>query len=868
MKFTIFLIIINFNFVSFLYSTTLNVPADFSTIKEALRAARHGDIIEVEDGFYFEKNIVVDKRVVIRSKKLYGAVLDGSKDHWGTIFLVKNEADIEGFILKNAGFGILQRYSPNVKWTAHDLAILNMSQAGVSINDFKSNIGQAYLYNIIIDNCYSGFNTNDAYGMEIRNCLITNCFSAFSCFDHIFFNVDETIICNCNKLIHKISISTAPGHEKINFGSNVVILDQLLKGNQNNNLSPMDIFMDSAENQKHNSFLKPSKGLSFNIIGDIYFRLKNYDKAAEFYQNALIIGKEISSREIMSHAYYGLALNCENTGKYLKALDYYKRAIDVIEEIIISLPLIEYKSGFLKNKLQIYESAINLLLKLHQKNPLENYDEEAFYLVEKSKARAFLDKIQEANLKIKDKTNLKYQEMKNKISSRISQIINNLQKRKDLSLREKKEFLEKLGKEEEKYKSLIIKTKRENPYEADMFYPQPFKLKQIQEKLLNNNTALLEYFIGEQHSFAFLVTSNDFLFSRITDPQLLTKFVNNYLYFLNLKETKQFRGNNGGKKLYKLLIAQFEDKLRKNIKKIIIIPDRNLYYLPFETLIQETQARKKEKEKNLKYIIEDYEISYAFSASSLIHLLERKFPTKPNKDLLAIGDPLIFGSREFLTGSLIYGYWHYFVRKYEFHPLVYASKEIKSISRLFKKNSKKIFLKEKATERNIKKLKLSDFKIIHFATHGLLDGENWWRTALLLSPEKITIEDGFLQIRELFNLELNSDLVVLSACQTARGKLEKGEGIIGLGKAFFYAGTRSIISTLWEINDKSTAQFMKYFYQLLVDGKPKGEALRLAKLKFINSKYGHPFYWASFVLYGDYSSSLKISKPSFLDKIF
>ena len=868
MKFTIFLIIINFNFVSFLYSTTLNVPADFSTIKEALRAACHGDIIEVEDGFYFEKNIVVDKRVIIRSNKLYGAVLDGSGDYWSTIFLVKNEADIEGFILKNAGFGILQRYSPNVKWTAHDLAILNMSQAGVSINDLKSNIGQAYLYNIIIDNCYSGFNTNDAYGMEIRNCLITNCFSAFSCFDHIFFNVDETIICNCNKLIHKISISTAPGHEKINFGSNVVILDQLLKGNQNNNLSLMDIFMDSADNQKHTSFLKSRKGLSFNIIGDIYFRLKNYDKAAEFYQNALIIGKEISSREIMSHAYYGLALNCENTGKYLKALDYYKRAIDVIEEIIISLPLTEYKSGFLKNKLQIYESAINLLFKLHQKNPLENYDEEAFYLVEKSKARAFLDKIQEANLKIKDKTNLKYQETKNKISRRISQIINNLQKRKDLSLREKKEFLEKLGKEEEKYKSLIIKIKRENPYEADMFYPQPFKLKQIQEKLLNNNTALLEYFIGEQHSFAFLVTSNDFLFSRITDPQLLTKFVNNYLYFLNLKETKQFRGNNGGKKLYKLLIAQFEDKLRKNIKKIIIIPDRNLYYLPFETLIQKTQARKKEKEKNLKYIIEDYEISYAFSASSLIHLLERKFPTKPNKDLLAIGDPLIFGSREFLTGSLIYGYWHYFVRKYEFHPLVYASKEIKSISRLFKKNSKKIFLKEKATERNIKNLKLSDFKIIHFATHGLLDGENWWRTALLLSPEKITIEDGFLQIRELFNLELNSDLVVLSACQTARGKLEKGEGIIGLGKAFFYAGTRSIISTLWEINDKSTAQFMKYFYQLLADGKPKGEALRLAKLKFINSKYEHPFYWASFVLYGDYSSSLKISKPSFLDKIF
>jgi CHAT domain-containing protein len=117
-------------------------------------------------------------------------------------------------------------------------------------------------------------------------------------------------------------------------------------------------------------------------------------------------------------------------------------------------------------------------------------------------------------------------------------------------------------------------------------------------------------------------------------------------------------------------------------------------------------------------------------------------------------------------------------------------------------------------------------------------------------------EDGFLQVREIYNLKLNADLVVLSACQTGRGKLEKGEGILGFPRIFFYVGAKSVVLSLWKINDKSTSVFMDYFYYYLSQGNEKIQALRNAKLKMLESKFNHPFYWAAYILNGDFDSPI------------
>ncbi|MFQ6118795.1 MAG: tetratricopeptide repeat protein, partial [Methanosarcinales archaeon] len=616
------------------------------------------------------------------------------------------------------------------------------------------------------------------------------------------------------------------------------------------------------------------EGCTLNGVGDIYYyKLKDYSKSAEFYLNALAIGQEIGRSDILWDAHYGLASVYEKQEKFSQALKHYKKAIEIIEGIRAQLQLGEWKAGFLKSKIEIYESLINLLLKLHQQNPSKGYDKEAFYFTEKAKARAFLDSLQEAKIDFKANLTTELREQERKISKEISQILTHLQE-PNLSQEKREELFKELEKAEDDYKSLIAKTRRENPEYASIIYPDPYKVKEVQDKLLDNRTALIEYFIGEENSFGFLVTKDNLFIESMLESKSLTEMVNNYIPYLTLKDVKEFKAIEGSKRSYDILIGPFKDKLNK-IEKIIIVPDRNLNYLPFETLIL-SPVRGRPSADIGRFLIEDYKISYAPSASSLINLLERKSVEKRERDLLAIGDP-VFQIEEkkkaepklvepIKADQIIRG--DYFRKGFSLYPLAFASEEIKSISKFFKKNLKELFLKEKALEENIKKIELNKFKIIHFATHGLLDDKNGDRSTLVLTLDKDPTEDGFLQAREIYNLKLNADLVVLSACQTAKGKLEKGEGITGLARAFLYPGSKSVLSSLWNINDKSTAQFMKYFYQYLAEGKTKTQALRLAKIKMINSKYSHPFYWAAFILIGDYDSSIKISIPSFWERFF
>ena len=163
---------------------------------------------------------------------------------------------------------------------------------------------------------------------------------------------------------------------------------------------------------------------------------------------------------------------------------------------------------------------------------------------------------------------------------------------------------------------------------------------------------------------------------------------------------------------------------------------------------------------------------------------------------------------------------------------------------------------------------MTNYKVLHFATHGLLDERIPMRSALVLSLDQDPQEDGFYQVREIYNTKLSADLVVLSACQTGKGQLEKGEGVSGLSRAFLYAGAQSVLVSLWNINDRATAEFMEHFYTYLSRGESKEKALQSAKKRMLKSKYAHPFYWAAFVLIGDYKSPVNITKPSFWEKIF
>ena len=182
-------------------------------------------------------------------------------------------------------------------------------------------------------------------------------------------------------------------------------------------------------------------------------------------------------------------------------------------------------------------------------------------------------------------------------------------------------------------------------------------------------------------------------------------------------------------------------------------------------------------------------------------------------------------------------------------PLPFAEQELHAIGRTFRDRTR-ILSGASARESGLRDASVPAYPVIHFATHGLVSDVQPKRSGLLLAPE--SGEDGLLQMSEIYGLGLHANLVVLSACQTALGREITGEGLIGLSRAFFYAGARSVVATLWNLNDRFAAEFVQRFSRELNEGQSSEEALRRAKVAYANHpRYSHPFYWSSLVMLGD-----------------
>jgi CHAT domain-containing protein len=201
---------------------------------------------------------------------------------------------------------------------------------------------------------------------------------------------------------------------------------------------------------------------------------------------------------------------------------------------------------------------------------------------------------------------------------------------------------------------------------------------------------------------------------------------------------------------------------------------------------------------------------------------------------------------------------------FSFAPLMFARQEAEAIA-AYARRGRVLFLGETATEEETKRLPLEQYKIVHFATHSFIVEQVPARSAIVLRLDRDPTEDGFLQAREIYDVRLDADLVVLSACQTGRGPFIAGEGVQGLPQAFFAAGARAVLISLWDVNDRWTADLIQAFYRYLSEGLGKTEALRQAKLSLLGSAEGRdPRFWAAFVLTGEADQPIRISGPSFL----
>lgn len=614
--------------------------------------------------------------------------------------------------------------------------------------------------------------------------------------------------------------------------------------------------------------------------GNIYFEKNMLEKALSYYQDGLRLARRIHAMEFIWQAYYGLGRTFEKLNKPEQAFVNYDSSITQIETLRANLSAISLKQSFMEDKIEVYEAIINLLLKLGK-------DEEAHQYYERSKARSFLDILSTGKINITEGISPERLKRKNELERELNAVQQGLSDEYSKSEKEQNEkqitSLEKRQKNaRQKYNELLQEIELNHPRYATLTgVKEPLTLKQIQQKVIQPGTFLIEYLVGEDKTIVWIIGKNSFVYEKLNlKRDDLEKMVNDLLQpFRDVKEGKiknlaliDFNLNRS-QNLYQQIFQPIEKYLQKD-NHLIIVPDGILHYLPFEALVTEIEEKPFDRNiifsryENAHYLVEKYAISYSSSASVLdpgLFVSDKK--TKQEGHLLAFGNPDFSRAREavklakdkeneassnhpVLVSRSSRG------RCYD--QLPGAEDEVRAIAEILTPSL--LYVGSDAKEENFKQ-KSGDFANVHLATHCIVEENQPMYSRIVFAQDDDLTEDGFLHTYEVFNLKLNAELVTLGACETGLGKLSRGEGLIGLTRAFMYAGAPSVVVSLWSV-DESTAELMKLFYQNVKAGMTKAEALRRAKLKLIQSNgvfdggqkfsFAQPYLWAAFVLVGEW----------------
>ena len=622
--------------------------------------------------------------------------------------------------------------------------------------------------------------------------------------------------------------------------NNIGIIQSELKDYPN----ARDNFSSAMKIVEKGNYLSQKCQIINNIAASFVYENK-IDDAIEYYSKALEIGSEHSLENILMESCLGLGQCYEIKGEYSSSISFYKRSIEAMENVWDRIPSEFFKIGFARNKMHAYQRIIKILVSLHSANPHMESLEEIFNFVERAKARAFLENIRETWEDGNRRTNASFNELQQEISKNISLLYRKLISYK-LTVESKQQINNELEREEERYIRLVSETKTEARNKGLKITKEICSISQIQNQIIDDQTVILEYFIEEMESYLIIITRKTAKLCVVAGRNDLEKSLRAYIKLFSFRSNDDGVGVEAAKRIGKELIPLEKDGLLEEAKALIVIPDGILHYLPFETLRASIGH-------GSGYLVEKLVISYCPSASSLFVLKQQKKRNVRQRALLAVGGPNykipLTSEHEIIKKDVLSQLYN--EQGFRFSSLPFSKREVIEIGKLFAKNERTILVGEKASEEAIKKLPLIEYRLIHFACHGFLDERIPFRSALILSLNAQQEDDGYLQMREIYGLTLNADLVVLSACQTGNGILERAEGPMGLARPFFYAGARSVIASLWSINDKTTVFFMKEFYRNLVEGYAAGKALQLTKIRMLNSAWSHPFYWAGFILNGD-----------------
>jgi len=541
------------------------------------------------------------------------------------------------------------------------------------------------------------------------------------------------------------------------------------------------------------------------LKGKFYIESDSLSKASQCFDLAQNYTRK---PEILWQYWFHKGRLSEKYNQLDSAKNAYLKSIDIIENLRSKISLDELKSTFTDAKIEVYDRLIMLLLKMGLNN-------EAYDISERARSRAFLDMISNKKIEAKDDKDkdLIGKEQASRLQiMHLSQLIEKYELEENLAdssaMVKYKQIKEEYANAQLNYDELLQKLKLNKSSYTSLIVVETASIKDIQ-KSLDNKTALVEYWVGTSKLIAWVI-SNKKISTKIIDirgDDLRDDIMTSRFYLGKSTDKVYYYVKHD----YESLILPIEDEL-KGFPFLCIVPHNVLHLLPFQALMN----------SNDQFMFENFSISYAPSGSIYLKCLQASANTA-NKFLgMALGDLEIN----------------------QFSGLPGTSLEVEQISRLYPEETVK--LKEETTESFLKQ-EASKFNIIHLATHGYFNGNDPMNSFVLFAPSKD--DDGKLMVREVFGLNLNSKLVTLSACETGITSITQGDEMVGLSRAFIYAGTPSIIVSLWNVSDASTTLLMEKFYKNL-QSHNLHEALTLAQKDLIQ-QYRLPFYWAPFVLIGN-----------------
>lgn len=624
-------------------------------------------------------------------------------------------------------------------------------------------------------------------------------------------------------------------------------------------------------------------------IGYMRERYQEKQEALKLYEQALALVRNAEDRPAIASMSYNIARVKRDLGDLTGATENIRAALDIIESLRTKVDSPELRTSYFASTHQYYELYIDVLMYRHREDPSKGFQITALEASERARARGLLEMLHKARVEVRDGVDMNHLQRKRELqhlldakTERLAQLLADGQPERQTS-NLKKEIVS-LSSE---YDEISIKLNAESPRYAALTQPRILPASDVQS-LLDDDTVLLEYSLGEERSYLWAVTPSSIETYWLPKRSDIEALARGLLDILSAYYAPQVAGQlripseelnsrywQQAAKLSSMVLGPVASRLSG--KRLILVDDGVLQYVPFAGL-PVPEAPGDEHATQPMPMLLNYEIISLPSASVLAALRQQSVTrTATGASIAVFADP-VFDKTDSRVRQLSRSQRPAKTTQ----PNRHATFNMRTLIRSFRSPDEKAilprlpatrmeaeailasatngrFLKAldfEASSETVKRPEMGRFEILHFATHALLDSEHPELSAIVLSlvDREGKSQNGFLRLHDIYNLTLDSQLVVLSACSTALGKDVKGEGLVGMTRGFMCAGAARVIASLWKVDDDATAELMKLFYEKMLRQKQRpATALRGAQIEMWNRKqWRAPYYWASFVFCGEW----------------